>query len=153
MSERSQRIASRIQDEHDRLQKLIGEIREELSCTVEPDGFPDWKLEFVWKIRDFQNELTKHFDLEEDGGFMEDVVEQAPRFSDQVKALEQEHVDAVKQLDDITTELKHLTVFEESLLREICGKIMNLFEMLERHEALERELILEVYFQDIGVGD
>ncbi len=94
MSERSQQLASRIQDEHERLEKLIQEIREELKCTVDPETFADWKLEFVWKIRDFQNELTKHFDLEEDGGFMEDVVDRAPRFSPRVKALEQEHVDA-----------------------------------------------------------
>ena len=153
MSERSQQLASRIQDEHERLEKLIQEIREELKCTVDPETFADWKLEFVWKIRDFQNELTKHFDLEEDGGFMEDVVDRAPRFSPRVKALEQEHVDAVQQLEEITSELKQLTVLEEPLQAEICDRIMTLFDMLEQHEALERELILEVYFQDIGVGD
>jgi hypothetical protein len=153
MSEQSKKLASRIQDEHARLERMIEEIREELSRPVDPTGFLDWKLGFVWRIRDFQNELTKHFDLEEDGGFMEDVISKAPRFAPRVKSLETEHVDALSVLDRITSDLKSMATFEPEYWNEIKVGITSLFDLLEEHEAAERELILEVYYQDIGVGD
>jgi hemerythrin-like domain-containing protein len=153
MTEQSQQLATRIQDEHARLEQIIQEIRDELNRPIDSNGFGDWKLGFVWKIRDFQNELTKHFDLEEDGGFMEDVISRAPRFAPQIKTLEEEHIDAVKRLDDITARLKQLSAFDAQAWSEVSDEIMALFDSLEEHEAAERDLILEVYFQDIGVGD
>lgn len=153
MPEHSQQLATRIQDEHARLEQIIQEIKDELNRPIDVDGFSDWKLEFVWKIRDFQNELTKHFDLEEDGGFMEDVISRAPRFAPQIKTLEQEHTEAVKRLDGITATLKQLSAFDGHTWSEISDEIMALFDSLVEHEAAERDLILEVYFQDIGVGD
>jgi hemerythrin-like domain-containing protein len=153
MTEQSRQLATRIQDEHARLEEIIQEIKDELNRPVDVDGFADWKLEFMWKVRDFQNELTKHFDLEEDGGFMEDVISRAPRFAPQIKTLEEEHTDAVKRLDGITATLKQLSAFDGQAWSEITDEIMKLFDSLEDHEAAERDLILEVYFQDIGVGD
>lgn len=153
MSERSKQLASRVQEEHERLEGLILEIREEIGRPVNSERFADWRLEFVWKIRDFQNELTKHFDLEEDGGFMADVMKRAPRFSPRVVILEAEHFEACRRLDDIISELKLLTKYDNTRWDEVSDDIMALFDLLERHEAAERDLILEVYFQDIGVGD
>jgi uncharacterized protein (UPF0335 family) len=153
MAEHSKQLASRIQDEHERLKDLIAEIRADLALQIDPETFSEWKLEFTWKIRDFRNELAKHFDLEEDGGFMEDVIERAPRFAPRVKELEDEHVDAVAQLEDITSGLKQMGVFDADAWSDVKSSIIGLFDSLEEHEAAERDLILEVYFQDIGVGD
>ena len=153
MPKHSQQLATRIQDEHARLEQIIRQIKDELKRPINVTGFADWRLKFVWKIRDFQNELMKHFDLEEDGGFMEDVISRAPRFAPQIKSLEHEHVDAVERLDRITAALKQLSAFDGQAWSEISDEIMSLFDSLEEHEAAERELILEVYFQDIGVGD
>jgi uncharacterized protein (UPF0335 family) len=153
MTEQSRQLATRIQDEHERLEQMIADMRAELASPVDPSQFVDWKLGFIWKVRDFQNELRKHFDLEEDGGFMEDVVSKAPRFTPRVRALEDDHAEALTLLDTITSNLKGMDGFDPEVWTGVKDSISALFDSLEEHEAAERDLILEVYYQDIGVGD
>ena len=37
-----------------------------LNTWIESDDFVLWKIEFVWQMREFKNNLYKHFDFEED---------------------------------------------------------------------------------------
>jgi hypothetical protein len=128
-------------------------IKTELAVEVDEEAFADWKLNFVWRLRDFQNALLKHFDLEEDGGFMQDLVAIAPGCTNRVDLLKQEHDEVIPRLSSLTEALKEMTTRQSGDLNSIVAGVLDLFDQLERHEAAERELIQDVYFQDIGVGD
>lgn len=153
MSTASRSIASRVQEEHESLKSTMASIRAEMALGAQAAHFSDWRLNFVWCLRDFQNALLKHFDLEEDGGFMTDLVAISPGCAARVAILKQEHEDIIPRLNELTEELKGMTSKQPVELERITTGIIDLFELLERHEAAERELIQDVYFQDIGVGD
>jgi hemerythrin-like domain-containing protein len=152
MAEKRSTIANRIEEEHASLRELMKSVSD--SVNRDPSGdFAEWKLELIWTLRDFQNELVKHFDLEEDGGFMDDVIRRAPQESKKAEVLEMEHRDFLDELDGITDILKRMTRENRSELPQVRGRVHAVIEKLHEHEASERDLIYRVYFQDIGVGD
>ena len=152
MAEKRSTIANRIEEEHASLRELMKSVSE--SVNRDPSGdFGEWKLELIWTLRDFQNELVKHFDLEEDGGFMDDVIRRAPQESKKAEVLEMEHRDFLDELDAITDILKKMSKENQSDLPKVRERVHAVIEKLHEHEASERDLIYRVYFQDIGVGD
>ena len=153
MKEAGRSMASLIQEEHDSLKETIAAIRSDLESDTREADFANWRLNFVWRLRDFQNALLKHFDLEEDGGFMQELVAVSPGCTARVALLKQEHEDIIPRLNELTDELKEMTSRQPITLNRIAAGLIDLFDLLERHEAAERELIQDVYFQDIGVGD
>jgi hypothetical protein len=153
MKEAGRSMASLIQEEHDSLKETMAAIRSDLESNARDADFASWRLNFVWRLRDFQNALLKHFDLEEDGGFMEELVAVSPGCTARVALLKQEHENIIPRLNELTDELKEMKSRQPITLNRVAAGLIDLFEVLERHEAAERELIQDVYFQDIGVGD
>lgn len=153
MGSDSHSLASRVQEEHAGLKRTIASIRDDLRSGVKDAEFAEWRLNFVWRLRDFQNTLLKHFDLEEDGGFMQDLVAVSPGCAARVDRLKQEHDEAIPRLNELTEQLKGMASKRLDELERFSTGLIDLFDMLERHEAAERELIQDVYFLDIGVGD
>lgn len=152
MAEKRTTIANRIEEEHASLRELMKSVGRYVQSDPEGD-FAEWKLDLIWTLRDFQNELVKHFDLEEDGGFMDDVIRRAPQESKKAEVLETEHRDFLSELDGITGMLKQINDRNRTELPTVRARVLALIERLHEHEASERDLIYRVYFQDIGVGD
>ncbi len=150
MGEKKAAIADRVEEEHATLRTLMDNV---LDAFARPPSkeFADWKLELVWQLRDFRNVLVKHFDLEEDGGFMGDVIAKAPQEKRRVDMLEAEHGEFLDELDGITGELKRMA--DVSTLPSVRDRLSGLVNKLHDHEASERDLMYSVYFRDIGVGD
>jgi hemerythrin-like domain-containing protein len=142
-------MADRIEEEHASLRSLMESVTETFNRPPTGDA-KDWKLGLVWELRDLRHMLVKHFDFEEDGGFMGDVVETAPRESRRVDMLESEHGEFLSEVDDITAELKRMT--NSSGIDRTRERLKKLISRLHTHEASERDLIGTVYFQDLGSG-
>ncbi len=146
----SEHIAHRIEEEHANLRLLMASVSKSFASPP-VDDFVDWKLELVWELRDFRNVLVKHFDLEEDGGFMADVVDTAPHEKRKVDQLHSEHDEFLEELESITAALK--LMYEPSGMHLLGERLSKLNSGLHDHEALERDLIGFVYSQDLGLGD
>lgn len=150
MGEKKPAIADRVEEEHATLRTLMDNLA--TTFARPPSGeFGDWKLDRVWQLRDFRNVLVKHFDLEEDGGFMGDVIAKAPQERRRVDMLEAEHGEFLDELDGITGDLKRMV--DLSSLPSVRDRLSGLVSKLHDHEASERDLMYTVYFRDIGVGD
>ena len=150
MQQNDVNIAHRIAEEHETLRSLREAVASSFASPPEGD-FANWKLDLVWELRDFRNALVKHFDLEEDGGFMFDVVDTAPHEKPHVDILESEHAEFIREVDSITTDLKGQS--DSSIIPGLGERLDTLIARLNEHEELERELIGTVYFQDLGTGD
>jgi iron-sulfur cluster repair protein YtfE (RIC family) len=148
----TEHIARLIEEDHHRLESIISQLTTEITREP-PAAFDGWKLSILRKLRDFQNELRKHFDLEEHGGFMDEVISHAPRYVSRVEALVSEHDAVSESLEAILTHVKAATA--PAMWREarIPARLTELFETLREHESEENTLIQDTYFQDLGVGD
>ena len=150
MPYKKSRIAEQIEQEHACLKRDMGNIKNELSRDVIDEDFADWRLELIWRLRDFRNHLCKHFDLEEEGGFMTEITEEAPERVSQVNQLESEHGQILADLDGILTDLKHIELKDSSRLEDVRKRVTELISTLGSHEAAENELIQKVYYREYG---
>ncbi len=146
-------IAARIRKEHQHLEEEMKKIRNFISHDVLVSEYPKWRLDFLWILRDFHNVLHKHFDLEEEGGFMSDVLEVAPHRVPAIEQLQKEHDILNQNLLDIIKCLKECQEKEDALLADVKKRILQLLDLLEEHEVSEGELLASTYLQDEGFSD
>ncbi|MFQ5637511.1 MAG: hemerythrin domain-containing protein [bacterium] len=143
-------IAVQIEKEHQCLKRDMGEIHREVMMDIRNEDFQDWRLEFMWRLRDFRNHLLKHFDLEEEGGFMNEILTEKPEAMGQVKRLEAEHDDILASLDTILRDLKIMQKKEIEKLQDIRKRVVTLISSIQAHESAENELIQSVYYREYG---
>lgn len=150
MSMKKSSIAVQIEKEHQCLKRDMGEIHREVMMDIRNEDFQDWRLEFMWRLRDFRNHLLKHFDLEEEGGFMNEILTEKPEAMGQVKRLEAEHDDILASLDTILRDLKIMQKKEIEKLQDIRKRVVTLISSIQAHESAENELIQSVYYREYG---
>jgi hypothetical protein len=146
-------IARLIEEDHQRLRAHKAALAAAVSQPVAAADFPEWRRTFLRDLRDFQNRLLQHFDLEEDGGFMADLIAHTPRMAGQAATLEEEHEEIVRVLDGIVSDVKRIASQSEWVDAGLRSRMDSFLMALKEHEAAECSLIQEVYYQDIGVAD
>ena len=68
--------------------------------------FHHWKVEFLLHLRDFVNQLQKHFDLEKDSLFMEEKIQLAPYYKPTLDRFLKTDQDLLQGLENIIADLK-----------------------------------------------
>ena len=107
--------------------------------------FPNWRFELLRALRDFSNDLHNHFDLAEEGGFLNSVLEVAPQHHQAVDRLKTEHETLSAQLGQAVGELKGMSLSTRQQFTPIREQVEQLFNLLRQHEAAERGLLMMVY--------
>ena len=146
-------IASKIHEEHKYLKQEMQKIRGMMNCDVSEKDFSKWRMDFIWILRDFFNDLQKHFDLEEEGGFMNEIITFAPRHVNAIERLEAEHLIITGKLNGIIGSLKKMDTLKQDQMAAVCGHVEELLTLLAEHEAAESDIIETAYLQDLGGGD
>lgn len=144
------KIAKEVEKEHVQLNKQMGELKTIIFGEVEEEGFAEWRLHFLWKLRDFKNALLKHFDLEEEGGFMHEVLKAAPQEANKVESLMLEHEEMIASIDTVLEGLKALDAVDRVKLNHIKNDINQLVLELGAHENKENHLMQVAYYRDFG---
>ncbi len=109
-------------------------------------------VEIAVEFEKLKDELVHHFHEEDDGGFFEGIVDHAPRLSERIAALREEHVQLLEQLNELqakadvpSASLEWWEDMEHSFHEFSCE--------LMRHEHRENEILQEAYGVDIGAQD
>jgi len=150
MSEKKSNMSEKVLLEHKRVREEIDTITEYFVKNIENCDFDNWRLDCVWKLRDFRNHLVKHFDFEELGGFMKDVLVDSPESASLVKKIEAQHGKLTNELDNILDDLKKVGETGNYSLEDFRNRIKNLIVSLRAHESAENDLIQRVYSQEYG---
>lgn len=143
-------IPARVERDHEHLRRALEKLQAFASAPASGDGFPQWRLELMWKVRDFKNDLLKHFDLEEEGGFMRDVRRLVPHSEPQVNDLLDEHRQMEFILDRILEILKAMRKRDDEELGRLQRKISTLASTTREHETTEQHLLQRSYYRDYG---
>jgi len=142
--------ALEVERDHKHLTEQMARFKLFVKSEPEPEHYSRWRLEFLWQLRDFKNRLLKHFDLEEEGGFMEDVMVMAPHCARQIKELKKEHERIPVLMDGILAELKAMTKMDSDKLARIQSRISEVMGTLREHENQEHKLIQNAYYSEYG---
>lgn len=143
-------VAEKIAKDHESIRRYIGALNLLEMTEVDAKEFFDWKLEFIWQLRDFKNRLLKHFDLEEEGGFMEDIVKVAPHLSRKVSGLKVEHEQILMSLDEILFKLKRMKKKNDTELEQVQFELNDVITSLRDHENEENILMQQAYYREFG---
>jgi iron-sulfur cluster repair protein YtfE (RIC family) len=120
--------------EHRALHTLLGEIERE---TGEDAGAAEDAL--VSHLHSLRDRLAAHFDGEEQSGLFEQIRELAPEQAHECARLCDEHLDLLRELDDLQSAEARPT--EAGTWRE---GVRNLLARLAEHESKENELLNRV---------
>jgi hemerythrin-like domain-containing protein len=148
MKEMTTSVAEEILQEHE----VVREIVRRLELALEEGEFvgaePDWGRRLYYELLAFHRHLLRHFELEETGGFMQEVVTLRPQAAEQVERLRQEHDQILKAVDELISNSDLLASGVSTSLMEFHGRFSQLLSLIKRHEAEENELIQRVFYQE-----
>lgn len=143
-------IAIQIEKDHIHLNQQLGELKIAVLKEVSSEKFGSWRLEFIWQLRDFKSDLLKHFDREENGGFMKDVLKVEPFAEHKIRLLKAEHEQIIRNLDEILTVLNNMHEKDSQRLNKIKLELNDLVTTLYQHEIEENNLIQKAYYREYG---
>ena len=153
MQKSDQDLANRINQDHEELRAAVDRLGTLFDREIKSDDFVGWKLDLLFQLRDFQNQLQKHFDLEEDGGYNADLIKIAPHLAQSVAHLEEDHRKIISDLSHILDIVKRIQGDKSPMLLRVKNRIGSLLDFIREHESEENAIIQEAYYQDYGVGD
>jgi hemerythrin len=140
-------LVHQVQVQHKELHRMLDEIRSHCERLAVPqhtaDGAAHLK-EIVPRLRTF---LQRHFQQEEQGGWLEEAAARIPRLSHSLTELEKQHRDLLGQTDQVIVQL-------EQPPHELIGavsKLAALADALKAHEAREEEVLSQGFNEDLDV--
>jgi hypothetical protein len=112
---------------------------------MESEDFTLWKIEFTWQMREFKNNLLKHFDFEEDSGFFDHFPKAQSNGGTYGKRMRTEHKQLAKDLEKILTKLKKIRDIRNPELKKMELDILHLISEISKHENREMSVIDSLY--------
>ncbi len=97
--------------------------------------------------------MTRHFELEEDDGYLIPVLERRPTLTPEVVRLKREHVELIRLMNLIAAELAQVGPEDRILAGDVRGRLEFLLLCLEDHENRENLLVSCAVTMDLGNKD
>jgi hemerythrin-like domain-containing protein len=136
-------------------QDLWAVLEEARGLCADPKTLRAEHRRWVNLIADLRDHLAMHFALEEAFGYFERPARVAPELSQAATRLREEHKSLyaiVRDLaDDVDAEDRNGTLARHA--PRLAERFHAYYDLLQRHETEENELILNVYDRDSGTVD
>ena len=141
----------RLDAEHRQLSRAIQELRALSRGSTPANALGTWRTEMEEKLRYFKTLLHGHFEHEEEGGFLRDVLREVPNSQRQVQTLKREHTEIEEALDQVLVDLGKLEDAGDT--ERINERIEAMTLQLVNHETTEQHLVQRAYYREYGAGD
>ena len=135
-----------MQRDNEKLRELLGEVARQFAGGLEDAD------RVAKSLTSLTSQLATHFDEEEIAGVFDDVVEQAPRLSERVDQLKQQHI----ELRSALAAINRKATAGDGTARwwdDLSKAFRDFSTDLMHHEQSENDLVQEAYTQDIGSKD
>ena len=134
--------------------KVLEHVKQALRVTL------DWQAPVVsmprklsslkFTMKSFRRHLERVMSIEEEGGYLDDLTEWKPSLQSRVECLAGDHGRFRTRIRQLVPELDELSDWEEERFHELCDEIRRLVDDVDRHDALEIDLIQESLLLDEG---
>ena len=138
--------------EHEQIHELSAQLREKVAMPPR-GGRAEWIEDLQNRFVEFAERLDRHLKLEEEGGYLTQVMEQRPTLSEAVNIIRHEHEELTRILADLRVAVIELAPTDILLLRDCCKRVDHFLTWLERHEEHENHIMIYAFTQDMGAGD
>ena len=135
-----------MQEEHKELTDLLAEIRTALSAENRTKNQVDDSMTRLCDL------VEAHFSHEEQGGYMKEALERAPRYTTRAGALLDQHEALQDDIEKLRL-LVHSGVESSAWWIRIQSDFHEFASRLLKHEHAETEVLQRAYTDDIGTSD
>jgi len=136
---------------HRECMRLVSAVEECLDRKPDRDG--RWLADLQEKLPLLAQTLREHFEEEQQEYMYRELPVEAPRFASRLRKLEAEHGQILETIQGIIEGSESLQQVEIPEAREFNARVQLLVATIRRHEAEENEILVNKYWNDVGVGD
>jgi hemerythrin-like domain-containing protein len=101
-------------------------------------------------IKSFYRHFDRVISIEDEGGYMADVLEYKPYLEERIEHLAKDHARFRERLKKLTAELNDIKEWDEPRFDQVCGDLRALISDIDRHNENECELLQESVLVDDG---
>ncbi|MFQ5489785.1 MAG: hemerythrin domain-containing protein [Phycisphaerae bacterium] len=145
-------LAVWLREEHLKVEALADQLRQ-AAAVVPRVSLQAWINQLGERLAHFRAHMAKHMAMEEEGGYMAEVLERRPSLAKRVTRLQHQHKQVRRLLDDLYRLVGDMTAEDFLLAHDCSHRIDNLLSYIQRHEEAENELVEFVFTDDIGTRD
>lgn len=113
-----------------------------------------WK--WISKVLDtLLTAMPREFELQDQGGYLEEVLEEQPNWQGQVRNLYQERCDLLIKLNDLRTRMRDSQPLQkmQKIASELRDELRDWITTYIAHQRHERRIIQDAFNSDFGAGD
>jgi hypothetical protein len=145
-------IAEKVGRERRILRGLIEDLSR-AAGTMPGDQHAAWLQELRDKFAHFRAHIHKAMALQEQDGFLREVLTRRPTLERDVVRLKAEYAQLLRLADDIHERLAKFDAGHPILIEDCQLRIRFLLDQLDQHEEQKNLLVTFVFTQDIGAAD
>lgn len=145
-------VAKWISEEHSHVKEQMFQLRKSLAIPPET-GRAAWLPDLRKCFQGLATHLNQHMELEESGGYMQEILQLRPTLTREVERLSHEHVEMRRLIEQIDAALGELGPKDALLIRHAIARIGMFLAYVDQHKTEEEHLVMAVFTNDIGVGD
>lgn len=145
-----QGVSQQVLLEHQTLANVAAALRTTIGWSYEGADISRKLSSLFFVAKSFKRHFRRLMALEEEGGYMAVVLETRPGLSDDVAALEKEHVVFRKELGRILARLRSVAATDSTTFTAITDDLSALLDKIDRHNQQENRLLQEALLTDVG---
>lgn len=134
----------------------LEQVLHHLGAAFDSARAQQWPLastqRLVVLLSELRDQIERHFAQEEVGGYMEEALSRAPRFSAQVEALLKQHTELASGVNDVLARAKG-SRDNPGNWKTLHADVQALLKKLKAHEAGENRIIEAAFNEDLGLAD
>ncbi|HOJ61701.1 MAG TPA: hemerythrin domain-containing protein [bacterium] len=145
-------IAQKAREENQIIKHLLEELLDQIQ-TRPPAPVSDWLQGLEAKAEALCAHLQAYFQIEEEGGFMQPVLEKNPASAKTIEILKEEHARFIAELKALIHSIQDTQRIQRTEIDTVCASFKQLIASLRQHEQNENALLQAVFSDDIGTND
>jgi hypothetical protein len=143
-------IISTVCMEHQILEHVKQALRVTLNWQAPTVSMPRKLSSLQFTFKSFQRHFERLISIEEEGGYMAEVIDVKPYFQERVDQLAGDHKRFRTRLRKMLPELNDIQEWEEPRFQQICDELCTLLDEVDAHDLREVELLQESLLSDDG---
>jgi hemerythrin-like domain-containing protein len=136
--------------EHQILEHVKQALRVTINWEAPVVSMPRKLSSLQFTIKSFKRHLERVISIEEEGGYMNEVIDVKPYLQSRIDRLERDHKAFRSRLKGLTSELSDINEWEEPRFDRVCEELRALLDDVDRHDMGEVELLQESLLMDDG---